>query len=167
MASRWVLREYHSIASGLDSSSLAATEIAFRSQDTSGAYGNYTIAVPDTGGTFNYSYESVVALVCTVAPDISCSNFKVWMTKPEQSTAGMRFMHGSSDSAVAPTDVESSIATSDANEHMNAGDSDDWDRDAYTSAGDRINYLYMQLRSSSDAAAGDANVIYHWMMDEA
>jgi hypothetical protein len=162
MASKWILREYH--GTNLNSSSYVVSEVGFKNQDTSGAYGSFPIAIPDDAGTFNYSYEMVVALVCTVAPDVSCSNFKIWCDGAE---TGVRFMQGSSNNGTTPSQNLSTKATSNIIDHLGIANADQWDMDSYSAVTNKTNYLYLQLRTSSDAISGVESGLWHYKYDEA
>lgn len=171
MSAQFDINEYH--GPNLYSSTLFTTETFFRNVDTADVYTNYPIPVPDTPGlplTTNYSYETVVRLVCTQAPDNSVANFRIWKDYvSEDDDGGVLFFVGPTDSVFTPAKTNSSYAdlACDGAQGNNLGNSWEWDNTTIiTDVTHFTHYLVMQIDVTAAAVQGNDNRIFHFAYDE-
>jgi hypothetical protein len=172
MSAQFSTYEYHGV--NLNSRTLFTAETAFRKSDTADAYSNHPIAVPDTHGLplqINRSCETVVKLVCTQAPDVSCTNFKVWKDYvAADDDQGVIFYFGSTDSVFTPTSNDSSYADSICNNEYgnNLGNARDWDmQTSITAAFHSTHFGVWQMDVTATGQEGSYNRTAHYVYDEA
>ena len=120
------------------------------------------LTIPAIG--YTYSFEKWVRARVDAAPDNGVLNFRVWTDGTVQ--AGLTLFTGVTSTGQTPVNTASSHATVDGTTYVE-GSKLDWHLTTMTNVGDLTDFLVLQYRVGSGAAAGNAQQEYiYYQYDE-